>query len=127
MIPLQFHAYLDVFEKAPSERMPVRKPWDHAIDLNPNFVPWKSKLYPMSPMKQQEVRDFVDNQLKKGYINQQNHHRHPWCFLSPRRMERNKWYKIISTWTKERSRTIIHDHSLQNSLIALAMQKYLQS
>jgi len=47
--------------------MPVCKPWDHAIDLNPNFVPQKSKLYPMSPTEQQEVRDFVDNQ-KKGYI-----------------------------------------------------------
>jgi len=68
MVPPQFHAYLDVFKKAPSERMPVCKPWDHAIDLNPNFVPRKSKLYPMSPTEQQEVKDFVDNQLKKGYI-----------------------------------------------------------
>jgi len=68
MVPPQFHAYLDVFKKAPSERMPVHKPWDHAIDLNPNFVPRKSKLYPMSLTEQQEVRDFVDDQLKKGYI-----------------------------------------------------------
>ena len=68
MVPPQFHAYLDVFKKAPSEHMPVCKPWDHAIDLNPNFVPRKSKLYPMSLTEQQEVRDFVDDQLKKGYI-----------------------------------------------------------
>ena len=47
--------------------MPVRKPWDHAIDLIPNFAPRKSKSYPMSPTEQQEVRDFVDDQLKKGY------------------------------------------------------------
>jgi len=68
MVPPQFHAYLNVFKKAPSEHMPVHKPWDHAIDLNPNFVSQKFKLYPMSPMEQQEVRDFVDDQLKKGYI-----------------------------------------------------------
>jgi len=68
MVPSQFHAYLDVFKKAPSERMPVRKPWDHVIYLNPNFIPQGSKLYPMSPMEQQKVRDFIDNQLKKGYI-----------------------------------------------------------
>jgi len=68
MVPPQFHAYLDVFKKALSERMPVHKPWNHAIDLNPNFVSQKSKLYPMSPMEQQKVRDFIDNQLKKGYI-----------------------------------------------------------
>jgi len=68
MVPPQFHAYLDVFKKTPSERLPLRKPWDHAIDLNPDFVPRKSKLYPMSPMEQQEVRDFIGDQLKKGYI-----------------------------------------------------------
>ena len=39
MVPQQFHQYLDIFEKKPSERMPLRKPWDHAIDLNENFVP----------------------------------------------------------------------------------------
>jgi len=42
------------------------------MDLNPNFVPRKSKLYPMFPMEQQEVRDFVDDQLKKGYIRPTN-------------------------------------------------------
>jgi len=68
MVPPQFHTYLDVFKKTPSERLPLCKPWDHAIDLNPDFVPRKSKLYPMSPMEQQEVRDFIDDQLKKGYI-----------------------------------------------------------
>ena len=68
MVPPQFHGYLDVFKKTPSECLPLCKPWDHAIDLNPDFVPRKSKLYPMSPMEQQEVRDFIDDQLKKGYI-----------------------------------------------------------
>jgi len=68
MVLPQFHVYLDVFKKASSECLPLCKPWDHAIDLNPNFIPRKSKLYPMSPTEQQEVRDFIDNQLKKGYI-----------------------------------------------------------
>jgi len=39
MVPSQFHAYFDVFKKTPSEHMPVYKPWDHVIDLNPNFIP----------------------------------------------------------------------------------------
>ena len=68
MVPPQFHVYLDVFKKTLSKHLPLYKPWDHAIDLNPDFVPQKSKLYQMSPMEQQEVRDFVDDQLKKGYI-----------------------------------------------------------
>jgi len=68
MVPPQFHVYLDVFKKALSERLSLCKPWDHAIDLNPNFIPRKSKLYPISPTEQQEVRDFIDDKLKKGYI-----------------------------------------------------------
>jgi len=119
MVPPQFHVYLDVFKKTPSERLPLCKPWDHAIDLNPDFVPRKSKLYPMSPTEQQEVRDFIDDQLKKGYI--------PRCFSFPRKMERNKWYRIIVIWTKEQLRIIIHYCSLQSSLIVLDMRKYLQN
>lgn len=29
----------DVFEKKAAERMPISRPWDHAIDLKPGFVP----------------------------------------------------------------------------------------
>ena len=39
MVPEQFHKYLKVFSKKESECMPVRKAWDHAIDLKPDFVP----------------------------------------------------------------------------------------
>ena len=68
MVPRQFHQYLDIFEKKPSERMPLRKPWDHAIDLNESFVPWKAKLYPCSPTECEEIDAFIDDQLAKGYI-----------------------------------------------------------
>ena len=68
MVPRQFHQYLDIFEKKPSERMPLRKPWDHAIDLNENFVPRKAKLYPCSPTEREEIDTFIDDQLAKGYI-----------------------------------------------------------
>jgi len=33
MVLQNFHRWLKVFEKVESERMPVRKPWDHAINL----------------------------------------------------------------------------------------------
>src|ERR1700724_2672312 len=68
LVPTALHAYLDVFEKKPSERMPSRKPWDHAIDLNNDFVPKKHKLYPCSPGEQKEIDAFIDEQLRKGYI-----------------------------------------------------------
>ena len=34
----RFHKYLKVFEKKESERMPMKKTWDHAINLRKDFV-----------------------------------------------------------------------------------------
>ena len=45
LVPLTFHNYLTVFEQTALERMPVHKPWDHAIDLKPGFQPKKGKIY----------------------------------------------------------------------------------
>ena len=63
-----FHAYLDVFRKEPSEWMPTHKPWDHAIDLMPDFVLEKSKIFPLSLDEHEEMSSFVRDQLWKGYI-----------------------------------------------------------
>ena len=67
-VPKVYHEHLSVFQKKESERMPVRKPWDHAIEMKPGFVPKKSKVYPLSPMEQEEVDAFLKEQLRKGYI-----------------------------------------------------------
>ena len=64
----QYHVYLDVFKKKASERMPLRKPWDHAIDLVPDFKPIKSHIYPCFPTERAEIDAFIDDQLAKGYI-----------------------------------------------------------
>ena len=68
LVPQMYHQYLKVFSKKASERMPKRKPWDHAIDLKETFKPKKGQLIPLSPEEQKEVSDFIDDQLSKGYI-----------------------------------------------------------
>jgi len=68
MVPKQFHRRLKVFGKVESERMPVRKVWDHAIDVKEDFKPSKAKVYPLSRNKREEVQKFVNEHLKKGYI-----------------------------------------------------------
>ena len=68
LVPPQYHVYLDVFEKKALERMPLHKPWDHAINLVPDFKPTKSCIYPCSPTEQAEIDAFIDDQLAKGYI-----------------------------------------------------------
>jgi len=68
MVPKRFHKWLKVFGKVESERMPVRKAWDHAIDLNDDFKASKARVYPLSKNKKEEVQKFVDEHLKKDYI-----------------------------------------------------------
>jgi len=57
-----------VFGKIESERMLMRKVWDHAIDLKETFKPWKGRIYPLSKNKREEVQNFVEDQLRKRYI-----------------------------------------------------------
>ena len=57
-----------MFGKKQSERMPTRKPWDHAIDVKKGFMPRKEKVYSLSREEREEVREFVKEQLRKGYI-----------------------------------------------------------
>ena len=57
-----------MFGKKQSERMPTRKLWDHAIDVRKGFVPRKGKVYPLSREEREEMREFVKEQLRKGYI-----------------------------------------------------------
>ena len=67
-IPREYWKYLNVFSKTKSERMPVRKPWNHGIDLKQDFQPKKGRLIPLSVDEQKEVEAFLDDQLAKGYI-----------------------------------------------------------
>jgi len=68
LVPEKFHEWIKVFGKNQSERMSTRKLWDHVIDVKEGFVPRKGKMYPLSREEKEEVREFVKEQLQKGYI-----------------------------------------------------------
>ena len=57
-----------MFGKVELERMLTRKVWDHAIDLKEIFKPWKERIYPLSKNEREEVQNFIEDQLRKGYI-----------------------------------------------------------
>jgi len=68
MVPEKYHQWIKVFGKKQSERMPMRKVWDHAIDVKEGFVLRKGKVYPLLREEREEVREFIKEQLRKGYI-----------------------------------------------------------
>jgi len=61
MVPKRFYKWLKVFRKIESERMPTRKSWNHAIDLKPDFVAKKERIYLMSRIKREEVQVFIED------------------------------------------------------------------
>ena len=68
LVPAQYLSYRTVFEKTAAERFPTSRPWDHAIDLKPGFVPKDFKAYQLSPREEQAANEFIDENLRKGYI-----------------------------------------------------------
>jgi len=68
MVPEKYHQWIKVFGKKQSERMPTRKVWDHVIEVKEGFVPRKGKVYPLLREEREEVREFIKEQLRKGYI-----------------------------------------------------------
>ena len=44
------------------------KLWDHVIDIKEGFVPRKGKVYLLLREEREEVREFIKEQLQKGYI-----------------------------------------------------------
>ena len=48
--------------------MPTRKLWDHIINIKEGFVLRKGKMYLLLREEQEEVHEFIMEQLRKGYI-----------------------------------------------------------
>jgi hypothetical protein len=61
-----YHEYKLVFEKEASEHFPESRPWDHTIDLKPDFILKDCKVYPLTPAEQ--LDEFLEENLCKGYI-----------------------------------------------------------
>ena len=58
MVQKKFLKWRKVFGKMKSKRMPIRKIWDHAIDLKETFKPQKGRIYPLSPrMREKKFRN----------------------------------------------------------------------
>ena len=68
LVSKRFWKWKRVFGKKKSERMPVQKTWDYAIELKEGFMPKKRKVYSLLREKREEVQVFVEDQLRKGYI-----------------------------------------------------------
>jgi len=82
--------------------MPLRKLWDHGIDLREDFPPKKGCLIPLSVDEQKEVEAFVDNQLVKGFIHPSISPQTSPDFFVPKKNSKKHMvqdYGYINEWT----------------------------
>jgi len=68
LIPKIYHQYLKLFNKKASERYPKPRIYDHEIHLKPKFKPIKQPPYSLNPKQMDITKEFIDENLKKGYI-----------------------------------------------------------
>lgn len=68
IVPKEYHDFEDVFSKTSFDELPAKKPWDHAIELKAGFEPRNCKLYPLSTNEQEQLDEFLEENLKSGRI-----------------------------------------------------------
>jgi len=67
LILQRFYKWIHVFGKKASERMLIKKMWNHTIEVKERFVPRKGRVYLLLREKR-EVYEFINKQLRKEYI-----------------------------------------------------------
>jgi hypothetical protein len=68
-IPAQYQRHHKVFSEQAAQRFPEPRIWDHAIELKPDApssIP--GKVYALTQLEQEELKKFVQEHVKKGYI-----------------------------------------------------------
>ena len=66
--PEYLNEFADVFSEKGFEQLPEHRPWDHGIDLKPDFKPSDCKTYPLNLEENQEHKRFIKENLESGRI-----------------------------------------------------------
>lgn len=67
-LPKEYHNLIDVFDKNKAKELPPHRTHDHKIELESGKKPPQSRLYPMSGFKLQKVKEYLEENLQKGFI-----------------------------------------------------------
>ncbi|KAK3522647.1 hypothetical protein QTP86_028895 [Hemibagrus guttatus] len=67
-IPREYNDLREVFSKERAADLSAHHPWDCAIDLIPNAMPPKSRVYPLSIPERKAMEEYIEEALATGYI-----------------------------------------------------------
>ena len=71
-VPKEFHDFLDVFDRKAAEVLPLNRTYNHKIEIDSDEPLLKSRLYPMSQFKLQKMKEYLKENLQKGFITLSN-------------------------------------------------------
>ena len=70
-LPVDYHNYADVFDRSKTDVLPPHRSYDHKLEFaenaDKNALP-KSRIYPLSGHKLEQVKKYLDEHLRKGFI-----------------------------------------------------------
>jgi len=67
-LPPEYLDYLNVFDRAQADKLPPHRSYDHKIELTNDAIPSRCRAYRMSPAKLIKVKEYLNENLSKGYI-----------------------------------------------------------
>lgn len=67
-LPIYAKPFAKVFSEREAERFPPTRSYDHPIDLKEDFQPKITKVLPLSWKQQEALKEFINDNLRKGYI-----------------------------------------------------------
>src|SRR5882724_8890804 len=68
IVPKPYQEFWDIFAKESFDELPGQKQWDHAIELVPDTHNFSTKVYPLAPVEQKQLDEFLDENLKSQCI-----------------------------------------------------------
>lgn len=67
-IPREYQRYGALFSDELETGLPEHSRWDHEITLKPGTEPKFHKIYPLNEIQLKALREYLDENLRKGYI-----------------------------------------------------------
>src|SRR5882724_6386392 len=68
IVPKPYQEFQDVFIKESFDELPNQKQWGHAIKLILDAHNFSTKLYPLAPVEQKQLDEFLNKNLKSQCI-----------------------------------------------------------
>jgi Reverse transcriptase (RNA-dependent DNA polymerase)/RNase H-like domain found in reverse transcriptase len=102
-IPTQYQRHYKVFSEQAAQRFPEPRIWDHAIELKPDApssIP--GKVYALTQLEQEELKKFVQEHVKKGYIcPSKSPYAAPFFFIKKKdgKLRPVQDYRRVNQWT----------------------------